>query len=95
MIIYKQEEWQDATGYWHSNCVSNLSEGSSAWHLPARILGVTPEQFLTLLFEKYKPDRFFFDKEKCLCFWSWKDQQVMRKYKNFINAEARKRNFLI
>ena len=94
-MLYKSEEWQSATGYWHCNCTSNLANNSGAWYLPARILGITPADFITLLLTKYKPDKFYFDKDTCFCNWSWKSQSDMRKYKNMINAEARKKNFQI
>ena len=94
-MIWKAEEWQNADEYWHCNCTSNLAQGSAIWYHPARILGITPAAFIELLITKYKPDRFYYNKESCFCSWAWKSQTQMRKYKNWINAEARKKNYQI
>ena len=94
-MIWKASEWQGGAGDWYCNCVDNLGAGSGLWYIPARILGITPAAFIELLITEYKPDYIFGDKEKCLFFFSWKSQSQMRKYKNMINAEARKKNFQI
>ena len=95
MKVWQATEWQSLTNRWHCNCVDNLAGDSGAWYLPARILGLTPANFIKFLFENFKPDHFSYCKEKCLCFWSWDDQNAMRKYKNFINKKAREKNFQI
>lgn len=95
-MVWKATEWQLASdGSWTCGCVDDLANNSNVWYHPARILGISPAQFLVLLFTKYKPDNFTYIPEKCLCFWSWKDQNKERMYKNWINAEARKKNYQI
>ena len=95
-MLYKLSEWQSLSGDWHCNCIDDLKNNSSYWAIPARIMGISPAEFLKWLFSQdFKPDNFYFNKEKCLCFWSWKDQSQMRKYKNRINALARQKNFLV
>ena len=93
-MLWKAEEWETSSG-WHCNCVSNLAHNSAAWYIPARILNISPADFIELLFRQFKPDNFYFDENTCFCNWSWKSQANMRKFKNFINAEARKKNFQI
>lgn len=94
-MLYKLSEWQSPSGRWHCNNIDKLAEESGVWYAPARVLGISPAEFVKLLLAKYKPDHFTFDKEKCICLWSWDDQTAMRKYKNEINAAARKVNFQI
>lgn len=94
-MIYKLTEWQNSSGIWYCNCIDNLAQNSGAWWLPARVLNISPADFIKLLLSKYKPDVFSFNKEKCFCCWGWKDQSAMRKFKNELNAEARKVNFQI
>lgn len=94
-MLYVQSEWQSPSGKWHCNCVEKLADNSGAWYLPARILGMTPADFIEYLINNFHPDHFIYDKEKCFCLWSWTKQSDMRKYKNFINAAARKVNFQI
>lgn len=93
-MIFKMTEWETASG-WHCNCVDNLAGGSAVWCLPARILKISPADFLKLLLEKYKPDYFYYNPETGFANWAWKSQAKMRVYKNMINAEARKQNFQI
>ena len=50
---------------------------------------------LKLLIEKFEPDRIFHNEDCSFVGWGWKSQSQMRKYKNWINAEARKKNFQI
>ena len=94
-MLYQQTEWQSLTGAWHCNCVDKLSNGSGAWYLPARLLELTPAEFIDFLITNFKPDHFSYDKEKCFCCWSWNNQTDMRKYKNYINKKAREKNFQI
>lgn len=94
-MIYKSEEWQGSSGNWYCNCLSNLGSNAGAWYMPARILNISPAQFIELLITKYKPDNFSFNKDTCFCCWSWKSQTAMRKFKNDINAAARKANFQV
>lgn len=94
-MIYKLTEWQSSSDIWYCSCVDNLAQNSGAWWLPARVLNISPAEFIKLLLTKYKPDIFSFNKEKCVCIWGWKDQSKMRLYKNWLNAEARKANFQI
>lgn len=93
-MLYKQSEWESESG-WHCNCIDNLGKNSAAWWHPARILKISPAQFIELLITKFKPDYFYFNKETCFCSWSWKDQSKMRIYKNYINAAARKVDYQI
>ena len=93
-MIWKATEWETISG-WHCNCVDNLGKGSGTWYIPARILGISPAAFITLLFDKFKPDHFYYNSETGFCNWSWTKQTDMRRYKNWINAEARKKNFQI
>ena len=94
-MIYKSEEWQGASDQWYCNCLSNLKSNAGAWYIPARILNISPAQFIELLITEYKPDHFHFDKDTGFCCWSWTKQADMRKYKNWINSEARKVNFQV
>jgi len=93
--VWKAEEWQDAAGFWHCNDVSNIGGGSAEWYIPARILGISPAEFIKLLVNTYHPEKISYDKDKCFIFYAWKNQNNMRIFKNFINAQARKVNFQI
>ena len=93
--IYKCSEWQSATGRWHCADVEDLANGSAYWWIPCRILGISPEEFILLLKDKFNASDFYFDRKKNVLLYSWEKQSDMRKYKNWINAQARKVNFII
>jgi len=94
-VIWKAEEWQSESGYWHCGCLEKLGQNSNAWYLPARILNLTPADYIKFMIKEYKPDRIYANKEKCLVFFSWSNQADMRLFKNFINKKAREANFNI
>lgn len=95
MHLLRYEEWQGAGGYWHCNDTSDLKNNSSAWYHPARMLGISPVDFVKLLIERFQPDHIKFYQEANVLTYSWKSQAKMRLYKNWLNAEARKRNYRI
>ena len=93
--LYKETEWQTATGRWMCNDTTDLSANGGKWWVPARMLQISLVDYVKLLIEKFQVDyiRYIQDAD-VLIFW-WKSQAAMRKYKNWINAEARKRNFYV
>lgn len=91
--LLKYSEWQDACGYWNCNDVSTLVGASSRWWTPARMLGIAPSEFVELLVTKFKPDNISYSYEYDVLCYSWKSQAEMRKFKNWINAEARRHQF--
>ena len=95
MALYRLEEWQNTSGYWYCEHTSTHPPGIQKWILPARLLGMTADVFLQWLIDNYKPDYFFHSKSCDFVGWGWKDQTMMRKYKNFINKKAREINFTI
>ena len=93
--LYRQEEWQDLNGYWHSNDVSDLGHGSAYWWLPARMMKKSPAQYLQWVIDNFHPDNIAHSEDCSFVGWCWKNQNDMRKFKNQINALARKENFMI
>lgn len=95
MHLLRYEEWQGAGGYWHCNDISDLKNGSAAWYHPARMLNISPADFVKLLIERFKPDHIKFYEDANVLTYSWKSQAAMRLYKNFINKKAREINYFI
>jgi len=94
-MLYKQTEWK-SNERWHCNCVDNLAGGSGYWWHPARIMGISPAEFLKwLLSQDFKPDFISHNEDCSFVGWSWKNQTQMRKYKRFINKLAREKNYQI
>lgn len=93
--LYKMSEWQSASGLWYCNDTEDLGSGSGRWWIPARILGIPPVMFVDLLMKDFKVDNISYNKEKDVLVYSWKSQAAMRKFKNWINKQAREANFVI
>ena len=92
------KEWQSPTERFHCACVDNLSGGSSAWWHPARILGISPADYVSLVINEYKPDQITVlgkDSDNPAFIFAWNSQSAMRKFKNFINSKARAINYQI
>lgn len=93
-MLYKATEWEAMSG-WKCGCVDNLKEDSGAWYMPARVLGITPAQFIELVINEYGADRVSFNKDACFFHYAWSSQEKMRKFKNYLNKVAREKNFQI
>ena len=94
MHLYKQTEWE-SNGYWHCNDVEDLGHGSGYWWLPARMLEMTPAEYLKWVIDNFHPDDVTHSQDCSYVGCRWKSQQDMRKFKNHINALARTHNFMI
>ena len=93
--LYQLTEWQSASGIFYCEHTSSFPKNVNKWVVPARILGLTPADFLRYLINEYQPDTIFHNEDCSFVGWGWRSQAKMRKYKNAINAEARRKNFKI
>ena len=94
-MLFELKEWQSTSGMWHCGHTASFPKETQLWVVPARILGISPAEFLKILIDKYKPDDIFHNDDCTFVSWSWKSQSQMREYKNWMNAEARKKNFQV
>ena len=93
--LLKYVEWTDGIGNWYCNDTSDLMSPRALWWAPARMLNISPVDFVQLLIEKFKPDNIKYFEDKDVLIYSWKSQSQMRLFKNWLNAQARKCNFII
>ena len=96
--LYKAVEWQ-MDGMWYCADTSDLVHDSSAWHIPCRILGISPAEFVRQLKEIYHCDDITWypnsSNGRGLLLYCWTKQADMRKFKNYLNKIARDKNFFI
>jgi hypothetical protein len=59
------------------------------------MLNISPAEYVQLLIERFHPDRIKYFEDRDVLIYSWKRLDDCRKFKNWLNAEARKRNFII
>lgn len=92
--LLRYEEW-GAKGAWYCNDTSDLCSIRAKWWAPARMLNISPAEYVQLLIEKFHPDRISYHQERDVLVYSWKNINDCRKFKNWLNAEARKAKFII
>lgn len=95
MAIYEAKIWEGQSGKWYCNDTRYIGRGSGEWHVPARILGISPAEFIQFLLDNFQPDYYYYDKDKNFFSYSWADQENCNKYKNYINRESRKKGFQV
>ena len=94
MHIYKAEEWQSPSGRWLCGDVSALAADSNYSWYPARILGISPENFVKMLIAEYHVEKIcYLYKADVLVYW-FSTLADCRKYKNHINKIAREKHFV-
>ena len=91
--VWKASEWQSPTGKWHINDVSAIASGSADWIHPCNIMHMTPEEFAIWIEETFNAQDVKLT-ERILLF-DFLTQAEARKYKNYINAAARREKYLI
>lgn len=93
--LYKASEWEGGSGRWYVNDVEDLAGISGYWWVPMRMLGMTPEEYVFMLRDTFKAGNFHYTAEKNVLIFSFKTQADARKYKNWINAQARKAKYIV
>ena len=93
--LLKYTEWQGAAGSWYCNDTSDLTSIRSLWWAPARMMNMTPAEYVEWLVTNFKPDYIAYDEEHDVLVYSWRKITDMRLFKNKLNALARKYNYII
>ena len=93
--LYKMVEWQDGAGNAHCNDTSDLAGIAGYWWVPARLLDLTPADFVKWLIDTYKPDHVSFDGKTFLYWWNKDHYGLQHKYLLYINKVAREKKFYI
>lgn len=93
MHVYKASEWQTASGRWHVADTQDLAHNSAVWWIPPQIFGLTYEDYIQMLVQKYHAAHFSYNNNVLLFAWdSYKDAH---QYLLDINRIARQKNFKI
>ena len=97
--IFKATEWKSACGRWHVADTSDLAHDSAAWWIPARMLNLALEDYVTLLIEKYHAqiDGWYPESNngKSLLTFSWDNYSYAHQYLLDMNRIARNKNWTI
>ena len=87
------EEWEN-NGRWHCGDVSALAANSNLWWYVPNILGITPVEYVHLLIDKFNATSLKYEVKYDVLMFSFRTQADCRKFKNYVNAEARKKKFV-
>lgn len=94
MHLMRYEEWKGAIG-WYCNDTSDFKSIGSKWWAPARMLNISPAEYVKLLVEQFHPDSIMYNEERDVLVYWWRKQEDMRRFKNWLNAQARKYKFYV
>lgn len=95
-MLFKLKDFESgAKGKYYVHCEDLIGQPGPHWHIPARVLGISLEEFVNLLVVKYNAKGLCYNKENKFLFFYWDKQSECRRYKNEINAQARKINFQV
>lgn len=95
MHLYKMTEWQDGNNRWVVNDVEEVAEAPGYWWYPARLLDITPAEYIELLYTKYHATHIAFTRNQNVLMFSFDKLADARKFKNDINRIARAKQFYI
>jgi hypothetical protein len=93
--LLRYEPWEGAGGAYFVNDCTDLKSNRGKWWVPARALGISPAAFVELLVTRFHPDNIKYLEEADVLIYSWKKLSDARAFKNWLNAEIRKRNFVL
>ena len=62
--LLKYTEWQGANGCWYCNDTSDLASPRSLWWAPARMMNISPADYVQWLIKEFKPDTIVYNQEK-------------------------------
>lgn len=95
-MLFEVSEWQSAaSGLYYCSNVKDMAHGSGNWWLLARVLDMSPADFIQHLIDEYKPEVISYNVEKNFLYFGWTTQSNCHRFKLNINRIARKKNFQI
>lgn len=98
--LYKMTEYESPTG-WYIGNYSHVGQGSNAWYLPARVLGMDICDYVNMLLNEYHvipvswmeyPDRPTW---RGLFLFKWPDYKTAHSFLLRVNKAARDKQFYL
>ena len=93
--LYKLTGWQGGSGRWYCNDITDLTNLSAKWWVPARMLNISLTDFIIMLKDTFNATigKYYPDTDVLTFYW---DKQVdMNKFILYINRESKKKNFMV
>lgn len=92
--LYKVTEWE-CSGKWHCNDVNNFTGDGCQWYTPARLLGISLEDYILKLVNEFGCDNIHYSAEKNVLIFCWSEYSKCHKYVLWINRMARNGNWIV
>lgn len=90
--LYKMTCWEQ-NKKWHVNDVTNLSGLSAKWYTPLRILGLTIDDYIDLLLNKFHAKGLhYYEQTDYLGFHFLKEYDA-KAFCSYVNKEARSKQY--
>lgn len=93
--LYRTSEWEQ-NGHFYVNDIAELGTSCAGkWYVPARMLGMKLEDYILMLKNEFNAQRMKYFAENDVFVFSFDTLKEARAYKNWINKQARDKNFII
>lgn len=89
----KLTEWQSGSDRWYCADVTNAKKGSADWWHGARVLNISPVEFVQLLVDKFHVNHMDYNRAKNVLLYSWDKKEDCHKFVLYINRLAKERNY--
>lgn len=87
--VYKINIWQAGSGKWYCADTSHMTK----WWVIPTIFGVSLEEYVKILIDKYKVDDIAYAASTDVLIFSWDTERYARMFKNDVNRIARNKHF--
>ena len=92
MHVYKLEPFQNGT-YWYCNDPAICGKKGPKWHIPARLLGLEMDKYLSLLVALFDAEILGWNGETLV--YGFKTSGAAEKWCKYINSKAKQICFCI
>lgn len=91
--LYNMTCWE-SNGSWHCNDVKNLSGKSAKWYTPMRILGLSVDEYISLLIEKFHAQKFHYHSQAEYLGFSFAKESDAKAFCRYVNKVAHSKNYM-
>lgn len=90
--LCKLEEWRAPSGIYYVNDKNHIATAANQWWFPARVLGLSIPEFVTLLHDKYKADLTLLGEDQLSYSWTIANYRHCHQFVLDYNKVARKKD---
>lgn len=84
----------ESNGSWRCNDVKNLSGKSAKWYTPMRILGLTVEEYVHLLVDKFHAKKLQYNIAANYFGFQFETEKEAKAFCSYVNKIAKVKNYI-